>query len=62
MSAGKERGVCVRAKMIKTPEMERGITSMTIRALRNEENCSTMVMMIRRKERSMACRMEFTEF
>ena|SRR3990167_314805 len=38
IKAGNESGVFVRAKMIKTPDIERGITSITMSALLKELN------------------------
>ncbi len=38
ISAGKESGVPVRPKMIKTPDMESGITSITMIAFLNDPN------------------------
>ena len=62
ISAGNDSGIWAKAKMIKTPEIDKGITNMTIRALRNEWNCKTIVIMINKKDKTMACRMEVTDF
>ena len=62
ISAGKESGVWVSAKTIKTPEMESGITSITMMAFLKDENCRTIVIIISMNDSIIACRMELTEF
>ena len=61
ISAGNDSGIWAKAKMIKTPEMDNGITNITINALRNEWNCRTMVMIMSKKDKTIACKIEVTD-
>ena len=62
IKAGNERGVLLRAKITKTPAIDRGITNITIIAFLNELNWITIVRIISRKERIIASKIELTEF
>ena len=52
--AGKDKGIWAKAKTIKTPEIDSGITNITIKAFLKDENCKTIVMMINRKDKIIA--------
>lgn len=62
ISAGNDSGVLVKPKIIKTPEIDKGITNMTISARLKDANCKTIVIIIKAKDKIIATKIELTEF